>query len=140
VIDVAGSSNALTPIFELLHQFLAQIETVDGFPLVEKPKRILDYSEISANFSFSLDALIPQPMRKILTSIAKGPFLVPTLIIQPVTSEQTLAGTAANSDSHAFTLAPRSSSQPEDHIYFSGAPLDSEAHLKYLKEWSTAMA
>ena len=139
VIDVAGSSAALTPIFEQLQQFLAGIQTADGSPLIGKPQSVVDYSEISAHFSFPLDAVISQPLRKILSGIVKEPVLIPTLIMQSFSSGQALSGTAIINDLHAFTLAPRAGTKPEDHIYFSGAPLDSEAHLSYLNDLEAAL-
>ena len=38
-----------------------------------------------------------------------------------------------------FTFTLRSGTRPDEHIYFSGAPLDSEAHLAYLTELATAL-
>jgi hypothetical protein len=139
VIDVAGSSAALTPIFDQLYRVLSQIETLDGSPLVGKPQAVLDYSEISATFPFSLEVLIPQPIREALAGVTKGPVLLPTLIVQSASGEQVLAGTAVHGDNHAFTFAPRAGSRPEDHIYFSGAPLDSETHLEYLKNLEASL-
>lgn len=138
VIDVAGPSTALTSIFEQLYRFLAEIGTLDGSPLVGKPQKVLDYSEVSASFPFSLDAIIPSPVRKVFGQFAKGPILLPTLIVQTAADRQMLAGTATNGDNHAFTFAPRAGSRPEDHVYFSGAPLDSDAHLDYLKALEAA--
>ena len=37
-------------------------------------------------------------------------------------------------ESYALTLGLRAGTKPEEHIYLSGAPLDSEAHLSYLNE------
>ena len=134
VIDVGGSSDALTSIYEQLELLLISIQTVDGLPLIRKPESVLDYSEISARFPFSLDVIIPRPLRKLLSGLAKESALVPTMITQSFSSGQQLTGTAIFGDPHAFTLAPRVGTRLEDHIYFSGAPLDSEAHLNYLNE------
>src|SRR6266853_4968356 len=71
VIDVGGSSDALTSIYEQLELLLFSIQTVDGLPLIRKPESVLDYSEISARFPFSLDVIIPRPLRKLLSVLAK---------------------------------------------------------------------
>jgi hypothetical protein len=139
VIDVAGSSDALASIYEQLYHFLIGVQTVDGTPLIGNPERVLDYSEISARFPFSLDAIISRPLRKLLSRMAKGSTLVPTLITQTFSRGQQLTGTAPIGDARAFTLAPRVGTRLEDHIYFSGAPLGSEAHLAYLTELDAAL-
>lgn len=139
VIDVAGSSDVLASIYEQLQLLLTRIQTIDGSPLIGKPENVLDYSEISARFPFSLNVIISRPLRELLSRLAKGSSLVPTLITQSFSSGQQLTGTANASDHRAFTLAPRANTRPEEHIYFSGAPLDSEAHLAYLIELETAL-
>jgi hypothetical protein len=139
VIDVAGNSDALTSIYEQLHLLLNTVETVDGAPLVGKPERILDYSEISFRFPLSGDVLLPQPLRQLLSRRIKGSVIVPTVIVQSFTSGQELSGTATLNDHHAFTLAPRAGMQLDDRlVYFSSAPLVSEAHLSYLNELEAA--
>jgi hypothetical protein len=140
VIDVAGSSDVLTSIYEQLQLLLTRIQTADGSPLIGNPERVLEYSEISAQFPFSLDVIISQPLRKLLSRISKEATLIPTLITKSFSLEQELTGTAQFSDSHAFTLAPRAGTRLKDHIYFSGAPLDSEAHLNYLNDLAAVLA
>lgn len=139
VIDVAGSSHALTSIYEQLHHLLTGIQTVDGSPLIGRPERVLDFSEISAQFPFSLDVIISRPLRELFSRLAKESFLIPTLVTQSFPAGQQLPGTAIAGDYRSFTLAPRVNTRPEEHIYFSGAPLDSEAHLAYLTELDAAL-
>lgn len=139
VIDVGGSSAALTPIFERLQQFLAEIQAPDGSPIIGEPENILDYSEISARFPFDLDTIISPPLRKLLSGIIKESALVPTLVTQSFSSGQVLSGTAVIYDPRAFTLASRVGSRLEDHIYFSGAPLETEKHIIYLKDLEAAL-
>ncbi len=139
VIDVGGSSEAITPIFERLQQFLAGLKAQDGSPPIGKPESILDYSEISARFPFPLDAIVSPPLRQLLSRIIKERVLVPTLVTQSFPGGQVLSGTANIGDHHAFTLAPRAGNRIEDHKYFSGAPLDTEAHLSYLNELEAAL-
>jgi hypothetical protein len=145
VIDVAGPSSAITGIFERVKQFFANLSAPDGSPVIGEPERILDYSEITARYSFTLDALVPAPFRKIITeslpesSNANG-MMIPTLSVQFYPSDQELDGVPSVGDVRALTFTLRSGTQPQDHIYFSGAPLDSEAHLRYLNELDAAFA
>lgn len=145
VIDVAGPSSAITGIFERVKLFFADLSAPDGSPVIGEPERILDYSEITARYSFTLDALVPTPFRKIITdslpesSNANG-MMIPTLSVQFYPSDQELDGVPSVGDVRALTFTLRSGTQPQDHIYFSGAPLDSEAHLRYLHELDAAFA
>lgn len=139
VIDVAGPSSAITGIFERVKQFFAGLSAPDGSPVIGEPERILDYSEITARYSFTLDALVPTPFRKIITDSlpesgnANG-MMIPTLSVQFYPSDKELDGVPSVGDVRALTFTLRSGTQPQDHIYFSGAPLNSEAHLRYLHE------
>lgn len=134
VIDVAGSSTAITSIFEQLQNFLTEIRTSDDSPLLGKPERILDYSEISARFPFLLDQVISQPLRNLFSRFFGESVIIPSLVLQPFSGGQKLTGSVNPSDPRSFTLASRSGTLPEDQIYFSGAPLDSDAHLRYLQD------
>jgi hypothetical protein len=138
VIEVAGPSSFIDTIAQRLFHFLSQIQIVDGSPVIGEPERILNYSEISAQFSFPLDALFASPVRRVfakaISENAKGKevVLAPTLVLPAYTSGQEFASVI--NYSFSFTLAGRAGTRPEDHIYFSSAPLDSESHLTYLEE------
>lgn len=140
VIDVAGPSSAITPIFEQLQHFLSQVQAPDGSPIVGEPERVLDQSLISAQFSVPLNAMFVQPLRKLFTRVittnasSEELVLVPTVIMQIQPTGQELANVATPEDSAAFTFTQRAGTRPEERIYFSSAPLDSEAHSSYLNE------
>ena len=145
VIDVAGPSSAITGIFERVKQFFADLHTPDGSPVIEEPERILEYSEITACYPFALDALIAEPFRKLLTahlpdSSQAGGVMIPTFSVQFYPANQELEGVPSVGDVRALTFTLRSGTQPQDHVYFSGAPLDSETHLRYLHELEAAIA
>lgn len=134
VIDVAGLSAATVAIFGMLQQFLSSIQAPDGSPIIGEPEQVLDYSEISARFPGPLDTILPKSMHELFSSRSKEKILVPTLVVQSYPLGQVVAGTPVLNDARAFTLALRAGTRPEDRIYFSAAPLDSEAHLAYLTE------
>ena len=140
VIDVAGPSTAIDEIAERLFHFLSSIRAADGTPVVGEPERILDYSEITAHFSQPLDVLFPKPLRRLLSKVMrvdvddKSKVILPTIAVQAFPRDEVVAATPSANDAHAFTLALRSGTRPDEHIYYSGAPLDSEAHLSYLNE------
>ncbi len=64
----------------------------------------------------------------------KSKVIIPTVAVQTFSKDEVLPAVPSANDAHAFTLALRSGTRPDEHIYYSGAPLDSEAHLSYLKE------
>lgn len=145
VIDVAGTSSALTPIFERLRQFLADLHTPDGSPVIGEPEQVLDYSVITAQFSFSLDAMFASPLRKLFAKVnsttgsSEELALSSTFVMQTNPVGQEIARVASPEDSFAFTFAPRAGTKPEEHIYLSSAPLDSDAHLSYLNELEASL-
>ena len=140
VIEVAGPSSIIPAIFDRLQQFLSELRAADGSPVIGKPERVLDYSEITAHFSCSLDALIVPSLRNLFVKVANkdvkdnGLWAVPMFVIQTVPSYEKIATLAGPGDSRAFSLALRIGTSPEEQIYLSNAPLDSETHLSYLDE------
>ncbi len=145
VIDVAGPSSAITGIYERMREFFSDLHAPDGSPIIGEPERILDYSEITARYSFSLDILVAEPFRRILTPLLPesglpNGVMIPTFSIQFYPANQELASIPSVNDVRALSFALRSGTQPQDQISFSGAPLDSETHLRYLHELDAAFA
>jgi len=140
VIDVAGPTGAIDGIADRLFHFLSGLQTADASPIVGEPKRVLDYSEITAHFPYPLDAIFSKPLRRLLSktmSIGAGDksmTMIPTVAIQAFPMDEVLPAVPSANDPHAFTFALRSGTRPDEHIYFSSAPLDSETHLNYLNE------
>jgi len=145
VIDVAGPSAAIDGIAVRLFQFLSGLQAADGSPVVGEPERILDYSEITAQFPYPLDAIFSRPLRRLLSKTIhtrtgnKSMSTVPVLAIQAFPTDEVVPAVPSANEAHAFTFSLRSGTRPEEHIYYSGAPLDSEAHLAYLEELATSL-
>ncbi len=145
VIDVAGSSSAISSIYEHMRDFFSDLHAPDGSPIIGVPERILDYSEITAQYPFSLDVLVVEPFRNLLTTFlpksgGAGSVMIPSFSTQFYPANQELANAPSASDVRSLTFALRSGTQPQEHVYFSGAPLDSETHLRYLHELEAAFA
>lgn len=140
VIDVAGPSFAITAIFDQLRHFLSELQAPDGSPIVGEPERVLDQTVISAQFPSPLEAMFAPPLRKLFarvigTNAGNEEFaLIPTFVIQKHLAEQAIEKVASPEDSNSITFGPRVGTRPEEHIYLSSAPLDSEKHLSYLNE------
>lgn len=138
VIDVGGPSSAITAIFEQLRRFLSELQAPDGSPIVGEPERILDHTVISVQFSFALETIFAPPLHNLFSRVINASSeelaLTSTFVIQKQTTGQEIARVANPEDSNAFTFGPRVGTRPEEHIYLSSAPLDSEAHLSFLNE------
>lgn len=139
VIDVAGPSSAISSIFEHLQEFLEPLHSPDNSPLIGELEQVLDYSEITAKYSFPLEMMLVEPLRKLLTdqtgaSSNNERMLIPMLAIQAFPNGQILPAVPGANTPQAFTFTQRSGTKPDEHIYFSAAPLTSEVHLSYLNE------
>ncbi len=140
VIDIAGPSAAIDGIAERLFYFLSGLRAADGTSAVGEPERILDYSEISAHFSSPLDAIFPKSLRRLLSKTVsidvdnKSKVIIPTIALQAFPKDEVVRAIPSANDAHAFTFGLRSGTRSDAYIYYSGAPLDSEAHLGYLNE------
>lgn len=139
VIDVAGPSWSIAAIFERVKDFFADLHAPDGSPVIGDPEYIQDYSEITAHCPFSLDILIAEPFRNLFqrTFPKKDDAhhtLIPTFSMQVYPADHELANVPTLSDVRSLSFALRAGTRPQDHTYFSSAPLDSEAHLRYLHE------
>jgi hypothetical protein len=145
VIDIAGPTEAIDGIADRLMHFLSSLKAGDGTPVIGEPVRVLDYSEITAQLPYPLDAIIPRPLRKLLskttgiTDSEKSVTLIPSLVVQLSPTDEVVPAIPSANDPHAFTLALRSGTHPNEHILFSAAPIRSEAHLTYLDELVTSL-
>ncbi len=145
IIDVAGPTGAIDGIADRLFHFLSGLQAADGSPIVGEPERVLDYSEITARFPYPLDAIFSKPLRRLLSktmSIGAGDksmTMIPVVAIQAFPKDEVLPAVPSANDPHAFTFTLRSGTRPEEHIYFSSAPLGSEAHLAFLDEMVTSL-
>lgn len=140
IIDVAGPTGAIDGIADRLFHFLSGIQAADGSPIVGEPERVLDYSEITAQFPYPLDAIFSKPLRRLLNKSMnigagdKSKTMIPTVAIQVFPTDEVLPAVPRASDPHAFTFTLRPGTRPAEHIYLSAVPLGSEAHLVYLNE------
>lgn len=146
VIDVAGPTGAIDDIADRLFHLLSSVQAADGSPIIGHPARILDYSEITARYSSSLDSIFSKSLRRLLNkTLSKGGAdkfmtMIPVVAMQTFPSDEVLPAVPSINEPHAFSFTLRSGTRPSEHIYFSGAPLDSEAHLSYLNELEAILA
>lgn len=142
VIDVAGPSSVLDPTFAVLRAMLSELRSPDGAPAIGDPVRTRDYSELTVEFQFPTMSLLLPSIRAEFESIAAarmtsngpGPSRTGTaisIVAQQVPDDQEFPGNARGTH-HALSLEPRAGTMLSDRIYFSSAPLDTDAHLAFL--------
>lgn len=145
VIDVTGSSTSITAIFEQVKNFFSDLRAPDGSPVIGEPERILDYSEITAQYPFSLEVLIAEPVRKLLKGVLPESDnahneMVSTLSVQVCPTNDELANVPSLNSVHILSFALRAGTRPQDHTYLSSAPIDSETHLCYLHKLDASLS
>lgn len=144
VIDVAGPSTHINGIYADLMAVANQMTAPDGTPIIGEPAEILDYSELTARFEVALDAWVPVSMRDVirrglqLDGKNANLGLVPTFTAEAVNNQEEYPGLTALSARY-LQFALRAGSTPENPVYFSAAPLDSDAHLAYLNDLEQAI-
>lgn len=141
IIDVAGPSADIDPVFARLMEVFSAWRAQDGTPMIGEPLRILDYSEASAHFSFAPDAILPIPLRDVLARTLGGGAdmaLIPLLEIRTALPDAEYGGAALVPQ--AFHLELRAGATPTQGLYFSGAPLSSAAHLDLIAQLAALFA
>lgn len=145
VIDVAGPSSSIDSVFETLRAVVGDLTASDGSPAIGEVKRTLDYSEFSGRLPFDIDEILAPQVRDLFRWAAgsgerndEPTVVVPIIAMQAHRSDEEFAGTTA--DSRLLTLTTRAGTRPEDGVGFSGAPLDSESHRRYLARLEESLA
>lgn len=138
VIDVAGPSDAISPIYAGLREILTPVRMPDGTEVIGEPVAVLDYSEITIQPPLSLETLfaprITALFRKQLRVRGTKRFqtVVPQLAVQPLESGATY-GLEDPGETGILRLELRAGTRVDEQVWFSGAPLDSDGHVKYLE-------
>jgi hypothetical protein len=143
VIDVAGPSSALHDIYQRLREVVAATTAPDGSPIIGEPLRTLRLSELSVTLPVALDNILAPGVRALLTNYlpdlttaekSAGVTLASSLEARRLPDETPFSGTLAAGDGHTLSLSPRASTVPGQHVIYSGAPLETERHMRFINE------
>lgn len=138
VIDVAGPSSSLEQILAGLTTMLSELRAPDGSPAIGSPSGVRNQSEISARFTFSLISLLIPKLGAVLKEgigvTSNSQVLIPSLVfqLQEQGDEYIGTGPVVQTNGPMMELALRQGTHLDEQIYYSVAPLDSDAHLAYL--------
>lgn len=138
VIDVAGPSAAITPVYTGLREILAPVRMPDGSNVIGEPVAIREYSEITIQPGAALERLFnPSVLALFREQLAPGDgtqlrVFVPSVGAQLLAPDATF-GLEDLGESVNLKLELRAGTRVDEQVLFSGAPLDSDAHIKYLE-------
>lgn len=145
VIDVAGPSDVIDPTFTMLNGLVGDLSGPDGAPALGSPTHTLDFSEIRLKLPFAInDVFAGAGFDAISDALAgvreqAGRILVPVVEVRLADPASEYQGSATPGH-QTFVLDLRAGTKPSDGICYSGAPLDSAAHLELLGRLEGLMA
>jgi hypothetical protein len=138
VIDIPGPTKHISGIYSTLIDVTRQMQAPDGTQLIGEPEQISDHSEVTAKFDAGLDAWLPPSLREVfrgalgLNEEGDDLAMIPTFTVQTGSFQEEYPGSVVAFNARFLQFALRAGAKPGDHVYFSAAPLDTEAHLNYL--------
>ncbi|MCY0897388.1 MAG: hypothetical protein OWU33_00395 [Firmicutes bacterium] len=138
VIDVAGPSDALNGLSQAIFNVIRRTARVfDDGPVLTDPIAELDYSEMTIQLPGPLTLILPAPLRELFLNFSANEgnhTLLSSLFISQHLSNVPYEGDRLSSPiiSQGYRLSLRKGTVPEQYVYFSGAPLNTEAHRDYL--------
>jgi hypothetical protein len=146
VLDVAGHSSTIGPIYLYLTELLKGLVASDGTEAIGQYTRILDSSEITAKLSFPAGQTLAPALLDVFTAAlganGHGKVGVPTIGVQLQDPNAEFAGVTGGNQvgGPAIQLALRQGRQLSEQIYYSVAPLTTEAHIEYLAKLEGALS
>jgi hypothetical protein len=150
IIDVVGPSSAIGDIYERFKQTVQAVADalkIDvGTPIIGDVLRTREYSELTAQCSWPLKAIFAPSIQSLLSQAAgmgtseHDTVFEPSIYAQPQQVGRGSSGAISSSNSLTLQLAPRLGTNPEDNVHFSGALLDSDSHIAYIKALDEALS
>ena len=146
VVDVAGPSQAIESIFGATLELLSDAQAPDGTPAIGTPTHVLDYSELSIGFGAPLTGVFAPPVWSALSRALgsadgrRDLVAVPSFRFRFQPADEEFPGAPGGPDHELYHLELRAGTKPSESIVFSGAPLESDAHLKLIDELEVALS
>lgn len=143
VFDVAGPSSMIAPTFSRFREQLAELKTAEGAPAVPVPDHFREYSELVAHVPGLLPRIFNQPVQQVIADtvgISEGDpsRIASSARFRPLPLSEEYPG-SSELDVSSFRLDMRAGTKIEDGMVFSGAPLDTDAHLSLIDRLSRAV-
>lgn len=136
VIDIPGPSSVIEPTFRRLKDLVADLRTPEGAPAIPDPHSQRDYSELVTHSPNLLNQLFNRSALQVISEAItlredRPHELVGAARFRLQSVEEEYPG-SSDVDSSNVNLDIRAGTKIDDGMVFSGAPLDSEAHLRLI--------
>jgi hypothetical protein len=138
VVDIAGHNESAERVHTRLMDILAGIPVEEGQPITGPLRSRRDYSEVIARMATDLTVTLNPGLRDALLPAADGgQVLVPAVYVTVQPAADDYRGLVIGDP--LYSLQQRAGTPTEAHEWFSGAPLDSREHLRYLTRLERAV-
>lgn len=144
VIDVGAPTWVIDHVYQRLREELADVRAPDGGPALGEPQSTLEYSEIVARYPFPpsgwINPRLAEAVDRFGVPAGGGRMFAPTVYLALQDEDDESSGSVAQAYSTMFQFSLRAGTRPDEHMYFTGAPLNSDSHQTFLEQLETAMA
>jgi len=130
VVDVAAPSEVIDDVYAAIEGALSEFQAPDGAPLLGTPVGFADQSELSFAADLPATALHSSWLAELYEAQLPGRPLRVGLQVRPLDADTS----AAPIPGTTYTLDLRTGSRPDQHLWFSSAPLDSAGHVAYVEQ------
>ncbi len=138
VVDIAGHNELAERVHVRLMDILAGIPVEEGQPIMGQLRSRRDYSELVVRMASDLSTTISPGLRDALQPAAdRDQILVPAVYVTIQPTADDYRGLVIGEP--IYSIQQRAGTPAEAHEWFSGAPLDSREHLRYLTRLERAV-
>lgn len=132
---VESSSRSTDTVLHVIRNALSSVKTSTNRPIIGDYKSIRDHSELTAHLDFPSNAPFSTEFMRAVTLPDVKPEWAWGLTAVAIANEQPYPGDPQpNLLTPWWHLSPRQGTKLEDRIYYSAAPLDTEAHEQLLAQ------
>lgn len=143
VIDVAGPSESIVPIYRAIRSMLEDAKAPDGHPVLGDPIHTLDYSDLVMRLDLGPTAALMGEIGRLYVEASgesgdgEDLIAVPRWDVHVRPVDAPFHPVPAHQQ---FRLALRPGTAPTDCRFVSGAPLDTDAHQAFLERLEASFA
>lgn len=144
VIDVAGPTAVIGPVYERLRAVLREDVMPDGSSVLPDHASIREYSELTVQLPPSVDRLFNRGLMEIVRDVldagepGQNTFIAPAIQFRVQQFDREFPRAV---DTHAMLrIEPRAGARPADNDYFSAAPLSTDRHAEVLANLAELIA
>ena len=144
VIEVAAPTGSADVVMERFREVVSRFHSPDGSPVLGDPSHVLDFSRISFGLDFEPSFVLRPELAELIEKWRAADrksdqfVLVPSLTLHFVPKEGEVDW-AELPPSLGFQFQLRGGATPDERVYYSSAPLDSDTHLRFVDQLEALM-